>query len=244
MSVSSRIIEPHLSGSASRVASRRETVSRGGLYVPPIPTLLSGPEVVPALNTAVIFWELDPSNSAGYHRARYREGESGAWTYTAYTVEASHSAEVTISGLTGEHTLHSYQVQSCETVTGGVGSNCMDYAPDPQDTFYTTCSIPQQSGHCAMWVNFILGNRFKVTTNIAGSVRVRYKVVGVGDWTTCDWSVVGSARTWSISPCSGTGVSVNYEFQFEFKNKCGTSTGWSATHNVSTDAFNKFISTC
>jgi len=124
-----RIITPGSSASAQGSSSRPHR-TKGGLYVPPVPEILTGPAAVPGLTSAVISCTV---NNAAYMRALY-DGPGDPVT-SDWTAETSLEPELTISPLTPEHTLYLYKVQCSydkETST--------EWTPEIAEFLYTLCS--------------------------------------------------------------------------------------------------------
>lgn len=227
---SSRLIIPHASGRVSRLTSRLSETC-GGIYVSPVPILLSGPTVSDiTTTTARISWELDPSGPEGYHRVRHKV-TGGEWAVIDFTEESGYSAQIDLGGLPPEHTKIIFDIQSCAE---GDGSKAFDYYPgDDSAFFYTLCDPNVVYSNVGIYVGFLGEAHFTWDTNTPTKGRHMWKSHypplpwnDPSDWTS-GYSISHNQAAYPVLILKQANI---YKVKFQGKNRCGYEADWSSEY--------------
>ena len=128
------------------------------------------------------------TNTAAYHRARYKGQGNGGYITTSWSGSPSTDANVYVAGIACTYEIHEYQVQSCLV---GDGSQATDWTPETPNTFdmvrvndiilsnfdaYKQAFPPPGS----TWVKCDATDNYDKATNV--KIKTRWKEEG-GGWT-------------------------------------------------------------
>ena len=218
----SRIVKPGSSSSAQGQSSRPYR-TRGGLYVPPIPEILTGPSAVPGLTSAVISCTVDV---AAYMRVKY-DGP-GDEVISEWTAETSLEPELTISPLEPEHNFYNYRVQcSFDKI------ELTEWTPVIAENFYTLCNSNIAFSNVGVSEGFLGELSWSCNTNTPCKVRARWRTSSGSYYTPGTYtSSYSTSSSKMFSPMLLPRSGKTYYFQLEAKNQCSYETGWSSEYRI------------